>query len=677
MTWLSRNVPFPVMLATPIRTRRTAADAWLERVNPLQGLTIRQAQGIFDAARGRGSALLQRIYAEIEAADPVLLTCVERRAAALAGMGWRVRAHTGAADAVLADEQRDALTRAADAIENLDEAVEHLSLAWFRGYSHVLPVWGEDGAVREIALLDSWHFLRAPDGRWLWNPECRMDEAGLRPVGGEERLVSIARRRAIDYPALAIYIRHALAERDWGRFLERYGIPPVDAVMSPDATMANRADYLEAAERARDGLPVVWPGGSQISRAEGSRGQDPFSAFVRHQEELIVLMATGGTLTSLAEAGSGTLAGGAQMDVWEQIVRRDAQLIGAALQRGLFARALEARFPGRPVCASFELGTEAEPSPSEVFELAAKARAAGYVVAQPELEEATGYRLAPEAGSGGGFGGFGGFAAGMPAGTPLQSVAKPLQNAASAPDDETPAPEDGTPQNASYAVLGDLAESLATDMSPAAERVAALLEMPEAERAAAAAALLEDLPGLLPDGRFAPDGTGDRTGGMDADGRAGYTDDNRKAVGKTGDWKSLGLPAGRDVPPDPPTPKVQIATAKERLAKGETVTNPLGDTLALDARTLKHINKKGRTEFEVKNRLQELDAAKITLERPHEIWTSDGGETRKYVRFEEVAGGGKVINAVEESQYHVMSWHSNTIRLDYYREGTLLYVRGK
>lgn len=249
-------------------------------------------------------------------------------------------------------------------------------------------------------------------------------------------------------------------------------------------------------------------------------------------------------------------------------------------------------------------------------------------------------------------------------------------------------------------------------MSPAAERVAALLEMPEAERAAAAAALLEDLPGLLPDdpqmaailaeamagafagsasaapalngnanretdGRFAPDGTGDRTGGMDADGRAGYTDDNRKAVGKTGDWKSLGLPAGRDVPPDPPTPKVQIATAKERLAKGETVTNPLGDTLALDARTLKHINKKGRTEFEVKNRLQELDAAKITLERPHEIWTSDGGETRKYVRFEEVAGGGKVINAVEESQYHVMSWHSNTIRLDYYREGTLLYVRGK
>lgn len=126
---------------------------------------------------------------------------------------------------------------------------------------------------------------------------------------------------------------------DWDRFLERYGIPPVDAVMSPDATVENRAEYLEAAEKARDGLPVVWPSGSQISRADGSRGQDPFSVFVRHQEELIVLMATGGTLTSLAEAGSGTLAGGAQMDVWEQIVRRDAGALpskdaGSAFGRG-------------------------------------------------------------------------------------------------------------------------------------------------------------------------------------------------------------------------------------------------------------------------------------------------------------------------------------------------------
>lgn len=46
------------------------------------------------------------------------------------------------------------------------------------------------------------------------------------------------RRRAIDWPALNIYIRKFIGERDWGRFLERYGIPPVDVVMAPNTTNA-------------------------------------------------------------------------------------------------------------------------------------------------------------------------------------------------------------------------------------------------------------------------------------------------------------------------------------------------------------------------------------------------------------------------------------------------------
>ena len=39
--------------------------AWIEAVNPLLGLSISGAQSIFDAARGTGSALLQRVYAEM------------------------------------------------------------------------------------------------------------------------------------------------------------------------------------------------------------------------------------------------------------------------------------------------------------------------------------------------------------------------------------------------------------------------------------------------------------------------------------------------------------------------------------------------------------------------------------------------------------------------------------
>ena len=83
-------------------------DTFLDRINPIANLTLRDARAIFDAARRCGSPLLQRIYDEIELADPVLMTCVERRASALSALSWSVKKRASA-DQVLADEQLDAL----------------------------------------------------------------------------------------------------------------------------------------------------------------------------------------------------------------------------------------------------------------------------------------------------------------------------------------------------------------------------------------------------------------------------------------------------------------------------------------------------------------------------------------------------------------------------------------
>lgn len=90
--------------------------------------------------------------------------------------------------------------------------------------------------------------------------------------------------------------------------------------------------------------------------------------------------------------------------------------------------------------------------------------------------------------------------------------------------------------------------------------------------------------------------------------------------------------------------------------------------------TYKHINKKGRDQNEVKSRLREYPMMKACIENPHEIWLDEKTGRRKYVQFLEV-NGSKVINAVDESKKHVISWHSNVNRLDYYRVGKLLYVR--
>ena len=387
----------------------------------------------------------------------------ERRQSALAGLGWRTVANASARDAVLAEEQRSALEEFANGIEDLDDAIEHLGLGFFRGYSVCQPIW--DGlSVRRIELLDSWNFLKGEHGELLWNPECSMDPSRCEEITPEARAVVFRRRRAID----------------WGRFLERYGIPPVDVVMAPNTTNAQRDDYLESAEAARDGRPAAWPAGSQISRAEGSRGQDPFSAFIDHQEKLVVLMSTGGTLTSLAQADTGALAGGAQMDVWTQIVARDGVAISAALNRDLFAPFLREAFPGRTVSARLELGREDAPSAAEAAELAVKLRGAGYRVDQSQLEEATGYKLEREepAPQQPGFGGMA-FNRRQPSAAP----AKPRRA-------KTPTEED--------AQVDKLAAAFQKDMRPVGKELRKLLETPEGDLKAACNALAKRLPKMIP-----------------------------------------------------------------------------------------------------------------------------------------------------------------------------------
>ena len=438
------------------KPKRTAGNAWLERVNPLHGLTISQARNIFDVARAHGSPLLQKIYDEIELVDPVLGVCVDRRQAALAELGWKISPRPSA-DQVLADEQKDALDQFVRGIGNFTETIEHLDLAFFRGFAVVQPIW-EGEKVQHVALLESWNFLFDDDKRLLWNPDCSLDPRACFEIPAAARIVQVRRRRPIDYPALAIYIRKYLGERDWGRFIERYGIPPVDVVMAPNATNENKADYVEAADRARDGLSTVWPSGSSTSRAEGSRGQDPFSAFIEHQEKLIVLRATGGTLTSLAQADTGSLAGGAQMEVWDQIVQRDSSLISDALNRQMFWRFLERKFPGRLPAVEFLIGREREVTASDAADLAVKLHGAGYLVDQAELEEATGFTLekAPETPP---QGGPGGLSLNKQTQTPLQNDENRLQNAPRVSDGQ------GDPQgeNALVEALRGLHEKILTE----------------------------------------------------------------------------------------------------------------------------------------------------------------------------------------------------------------------
>jgi len=469
------------------------ASTWLVRFNPLHGLNEIEAQDIRDQSRDGNFARIQWLYHNVELYDPTLLTCVERRAAALVGLDWRVVARPEAPDEALADEQARAVSEALGKIDNLPDAIEHLGLAFFRGFAHIAPVWDEDGLCRHIDLPDNWNFARDPaTGIWYWNPRAEYGvpgvSANLVPIPDGE-LVTVERPRPVDWPVTLIFLRGTLGEMAWGQFLERFGIPPAVLTQPEGLTEEQVTRFRQAAQAFTEGLAGTVPHGTEVHFATEARGQNPFSEFVRHQSELIVLLSTGGTLTSLAQSGTGTLAGNAQMDVWREIVARDGTIIGNALDRGVAQKVCAALFPGKPCYIRFELGREAALTPADALDLAVKAKAAGYLLDRDELADAVGFALERDTAgiaAPGIFNGGDGVAAGVPR---VHGVAapEPLENAE--PEDGRIDPPANKPARAAFAA----------DMAEAARLVAAVLEAPDEELAAAAKAAVDALPDALPE----------------------------------------------------------------------------------------------------------------------------------------------------------------------------------
>jgi phage gp29-like protein len=407
-----KQLTTPVATAAPLSFSRIsskealAAQAWIQNVNPLRGLTVARAQQLYDSARRGDTVWLQWLYNEIEAIDPTLLVCVERRGGALVDLDWTIREKAARRvkgwDEELVKQQSEFLEAAFGAMEdaNLWDAVEHLSLGFFRGFSHVAPVWTFDGlGVERFDLLASWNFVRdIPTGTWLWNPRGHMfaDMGSLTPIPDGE-LCSVVRPRHINYPALAIYLRAALGEKHWGKFVECYGIPPVIIVRPPDVQTAKKMEWTESARQVAEGGSGALPAGSEVKYAEGGRGVNPFLQFLDHQQQLVVLMSTGGMFTSLTgSTGLGQGASKAHQETWRAIVQRDAAIVSAAINTSITDVLLDRAFPGQPHLAAFGFETEARPTPNDVFDTAAKARAAGYRVEQAELQERTGYTLEKE-----------------------------------------------------------------------------------------------------------------------------------------------------------------------------------------------------------------------------------------------------------------------------------------
>ena len=379
------------------------ANAWREQYNPLRSISMVNAISWLEQAQRGEYADVQWAYSFIERRDPDLLSIIERRTGAIVQMDWdiktverRFKVRGLPFDQALATEQQAMLRGAYDQFSNLYEAIEHLSLATFRGFSHVQYL-ADSQLLKTLGCLDQWNILRnGPNGDWYWNAAAQNRSA--KNANAEERLNPAAyvirvNKRPVNEIALVKFLRQNLSAKDWDGFLEIYGIPGWIVVMAPSIPAGKESEYEATAKAIAEGGSGALPNGSDAKCADQPRGVVPFEQHLRYWSEKLVMAGTGGLLTMLTAPGSGTLAGSAHQEAFDLLARAEARKISELFQRSIDRYLLQWHFPNRPALAYFDLASNEEQDVGEILTHAEAITRAGGQVDWTQIAEKTGYKI--------------------------------------------------------------------------------------------------------------------------------------------------------------------------------------------------------------------------------------------------------------------------------------------
>jgi hypothetical protein len=386
---------------------------FLDQINPLRGLDLptliaRQEQ----AMRGYYS-LLQWTYFFIEKKGPVTRAVKRRLLSALSGLDWNIKVADVGDDETekkkLAQEQEKALRSAYDNISNLRAALTFLALADLRGFSHCNKVYAgaidlstgrpfnealDPWDVVELRPVEQWFWSKQGfRGDWLYNEGAQFTNTGA-PIDLDHYVI-----HAVDDPADEIFaeleVKRKVSDADWDGFLEDYGVPPLFIGMPPNIPRDREGEYQRAAELTVSRAHGALPNGATLlsPSATGSGGAGVFSERLHYLDEQIVIAGTAGKLTVLSEAGSGTLAGTAQKEAFDEIAQAIANQVATALHKQFDEPLLARLFPDQPVLVYFEFAQINVKDTSAVLTDAAAAATAGFAMDEEELSEKTGYKL--------------------------------------------------------------------------------------------------------------------------------------------------------------------------------------------------------------------------------------------------------------------------------------------
>jgi len=386
----------------------TKDNQWREYYNPLRGLSIPRLALLLEAGERGQYADLQWFYYYMERTDPMVFSVLQRRRAALLDCDWDIRRvaanagvfrHAGkrlriagSVDEVLAQEQADCLRELYEGIENFDDAVSFLFTGVSRGFAHLEKNYGTDGEIVRLEPVEQWFWLR--DGMfagWEYNQNAVSGRRRGLPIDPDNFLV--LETMALNRMWALLYLRRVTSQRDWDAYLDLFGIPPVFLIGPPNAAGDKEKEYQAiAADLFSNGRGYL-PNGSDIKFVNGGGGRPPYRELLEYLDRQITLIGTGGLLTMLTESGSGTLAGGAHSDTFQQIARGDASIVSDVFQRGIDLPVLTANFPRQPVLAFFQFAPTTLGQASAVAQDVAALASAGFTVDPAQVSERTGYRM--------------------------------------------------------------------------------------------------------------------------------------------------------------------------------------------------------------------------------------------------------------------------------------------
>ena len=573
-------------LALDILTQR-------ERRNELPWLTPQRAVELYEAWRRGELADVQRVWEQLEETDDTLMTVLDKRQRALADMPWAILTDAEAIGddaerARKAELQQAYLQTVFNAVENLEEAFVHLGMADFRGVA-ALEITGNMQRMR-WEVIEPWCLARpVRRGPWMYNAKADVTFSTLEALDAERVIVREA--RPIDLACMFLIVDKMHAIHGWDAFLDVYGNPSIFLELPPATGEQMARVYDALAKRIiGDGRGTV-PNGSKFQTVETRQNNcDSFEKRARWCADAIITVATGGLLTITTESGSGTLAGSAHMESFENLVAGSAASISAVINRQFTRRLLAAAFPDDPPLAYFSLAPEPADERMQLAQLLATLKTAGWQTTQEKASELMQMDVEPVPAA--------------PSPAPMMNTAPepaaPVANRTEEPQVEEPPLTDE--ELAAFAEMRHPnPERMAQHLASVEAKLRGAADLPEDE--VKNRSLLEEL--LV---------TNSGPGGEDCTAKSQETCRCGPA-----DWKPLLMP-------DPIKPEA----AREKLAKGVKVQNPLGEDVTLDKRLLEHWAKEGKNAEDVNRRLSALPLIEEVVKNPAEIWQNENG-SRTYL----------------------------------------------